>query len=158
MKMLKSIVAVGLLAMSVHALAAIELKNEALREVETVDKDGKKIKELKTVERAVPGQEVIYVLTYKNTDKKPATNVVISNPVPKELTYVAGSETGKNARFEVSVDGGKKFATLDKLTIKTADGKLRPAMAADVTNLRWSVTEPVKAGAEGKVSYRTLLK
>lgn len=159
MKPIKSvIVALGLAAMAAQAVAAVELKSEAFREVEVTDKDGKKTRKLEPLTRATPGQEVIYVLTYRNTGKEAASNVVVNNPVPAELTYVAGSASGKNTRFDVSVDGGKQFAPLEKLIIKKADGTTRPASATDVTNLRWTVTAPLKAGADGSVTYRTILK
>lgn len=155
-----------LASVAAHAVAAVELKSEAFREVDVVDKNGNKvtdkkgntIKKLEALDRAVPGQEVIYVLTYRNTGKEAVSNVVVANPVPKELTYVAHSAKGNNARFEVSVDGGKEFATLETLVIKNADGSTRPATAADVTDLRWIVSIPLKAGAEGSVMYRTILK
>lgn len=152
-----ALLALGL-AVAVPAMAAIELKSEAFREVDATDKQGKKIRKLEALTRAVPGQEILYILTYRNTGKEVASNVVVNNPLPKELTYVAGSATGKNTRFEVSVDGGKKFAVLEKLTIRQADGSLRPAIAADVTNLRWTVITPIKAGENGSVMYRTVLK
>jgi uncharacterized repeat protein (TIGR01451 family) len=159
MKILSSLIASVLLStVAVHAVAAVELKSEAFREVEIKDKDGKVEKKLEPLVRAIPGQQVIYVLTYKNSGKQPASDVIVSNPIPKELTYIAGSETGNGTNFDVSVDSGKVYASLSKLTIKKADGTLRPATAADVTNLRWKVITPLKAGASGSVSYRTVLK
>lgn len=158
MKLIKSVVVAVGLVVAMPALAAVELKSEAFREVEVTDKDGNKIRKLEALTRATPGQEVIYILTYRNTGKKAANNVVVSNPVPKELTYVAGSAVGANTRFDVSVDDGKRYAPLEQLTIKNADGTTRPATATDVTNLRWTLVAPLKAGAKGSVTYRTLLK
>lgn len=159
MKIIKAaFLALGLTAVAAHAVAAVELKSEAFHEVEVTDKAGKKSKKLEALSKAVPGQEVIYVLTYSNTGKEPAGNVVLNNPVPAELAYVAGSARGAGTRAEVSIDGGKSFAALEKLTVKKADGTTRPATGSDVTHVRWTVTAPVKAGASGSATYRAVLR
>lgn len=141
-----------------HALADLQLKADAFREVEVVSKSGKKEKQLKAITSAVPGQEVVYVIAYRNTGSKPAESVVVSNPVPEGLVYQAGSAQGDGTRAEVSVDGGKQFGALELLKINGPDGKPRPARAEDVTHVRWTVLLPVKPAGEGKVSYRAVLK
>lgn len=159
MKLIKvALIALSLAGVSVHALAAVELKTEAFREVEVTDKAGKKTKKVEPLSRATPGQEVIYVLTYNNTGKEAVSNVVLNNPVPAELAYVAGSAKGAGARIEASVDGGKVFGAFETLSVKKADGTTRPAIGADVTHLRWTVTTPVKAGATGSATYRAVLR
>lgn len=159
MKLIKAaLFALGLAAVASPALAAVELKTEAFHEVEATDKAGKKTKKVEPLTRATPGQEVIYVLTYSNTGKEPVSNVVLNNPVPAELAYVAGSAKGNGTRVEVSVDGGKTFAALETLSVKKADGSSRAATGSDVTHLRWTVTAPVKAGASGSATYRAVLR
>lgn len=159
MKIIKAVLfTLGLMAVSAQALAAVELKSEAFREVEVTDKNGKKTKKVEPVSRATPGQEVIYVLTYRNTGKEPVSNVVLNNPVPAELAYVAGSAKGAGTRIEASVDGGKNFGAFETLSVKKADGTARPATGSDVTHLRWVVTTPVKAGATGSATYRAVLR
>lgn len=166
MKLLKIVVAALCFSFSVQALAAVELKNETFREVivkdaqgnATKDAKGNVIKKLEPLERAVPGEEVVHVLTYKNDGKEVATNLVLNNPVPKELAYVAGSAKGNNTAVVFSVDGGKKFGALEVLTIKNADGTERPATGSDVTNIRWTVAVAVKSGATGSVTYRSVLR
>jgi hypothetical protein len=54
----------------------------------------------------------------------------------------------------VSVDGGKTYDTLSRLTVTDADGKRRAAKSSDVTHVRWSLKSAVKPGEEGKVSFR----
>lgn len=137
--------------------AGVELKVEALQEV-AVTTAGKTEKKLQPMEHAVPGQEVVYRITYHNTDAKPAERVVIRNPVPPAMSFKAGSAEGAGTQTDVSVDGGKQFGALNKLSVKGADGKPRPATAADVTTVRWTLSAPVAAGAQGVVSYRATLK
>jgi uncharacterized repeat protein (TIGR01451 family) len=151
------LLALGLL-LPAFALADVQLSSAAFHEKEVVAKDGKKSVKREPLANAVPGQEVIYVITYRNTGAESVQNVVVNNPVPKELAYVANSALGNGSRFEVSVDGGKTFAVFSQLTVKGADGKARAAGGADVTHLRWTLTTPVKAGGEGEVSYRAVLR
>jgi len=148
-------------AMGVNAAMAqntLQLETKSFREVEIVQPDGSRKKELAPTEKMVPGDEVIYVTTYRNVGKQPAESVVITNPVPEALLYKAGSANGERSKAEVSVDGGKQYGELEKLTVKDADGKARPATAADVTHLRWAVKADVAPGAEGKVTYRATIK
>src|SRR5512135_752146 len=85
--------AVLLTGLSVSAQAApgtVEVKSTAEKEVVTV-KNGKKEIKRAPVEKAVPGDEIIYITTFKNLTGKPADNIVISNPVPNASLYVGGS-------------------------------------------------------------------
>lgn len=141
-----------------HAFADLQLKADAFREVEVVGKSGKKEKQMQAITSAVPGQEVVYVIAYRNTGAKPAESVVVSNPVPEGLVFQPGSAQGAGTRSEVSVDGGKQFGALELLKVNGPDGTPRPARAEDVTHVRWTLLQPVKPAGEGKVTYRAVLK
>lgn len=138
--------------------ATMQLKTDAFREVEVTSKAGKKEKQLQAISRAVPGQEVVYVIAYRNAGAKPADKVVVNNPVPKGLVFQPGSAQGAGARAEVSVDGGKAFGALESLKVTGTDGKSRAARADDVTHVRWTLAAAVKPGAEGSVTYRAVLR
>lgn len=147
------------LALPAAALAeGIELKTEAFQDVLVKDKKGKSEKKRQPVTNAVPGGEVIYILTYRNTGKKPASGVVINDDVPASLAYVPGSAGGAGTRPEVSVDGGKTWGALDKLSVKAADGSSRAARGEDVTHVRWTVNGAVGVGREGSVTYRATVR
>lgn len=145
-------------ALAAPEAGTVELKMEQFEEVVVLDAKGKQVKKIQPLAKTVPGKEVIYRITYRNKGTKPADAVVIRNPVPAELLYQAGSAQGTGTQFEVSVDGGATYGDLAKLTVAGADGKPRPAEAKDVNALRWKVLQPVKAGGEGTVSYRALVK
>jgi uncharacterized repeat protein (TIGR01451 family) len=158
-----ALIAMFAIGVSAPAMAApepggVELRIEQLEEVVVKDKNGKEEKKLQPLTRAAPGTQVVYVMNYRNKGTKPADGVVLTNPVPKELVYVPGTSQGAGTRFDLSVDGGKTFGALEALKVAGEDGKPRPATAADVTTLRWAITAPLKPGAEGKVTYRALLK
>ncbi|MDF3029752.1 MAG: conserved repeat domain [Moraxellaceae bacterium] len=149
----------ALLALPAAAQAAdLELKTEAFQDIVVKGKDGKTEKQRKTVTSAVPGSEIIYVITYRNNGKKPAEKVIVNNPVPAGLAYQAGSAQGNGARAEVSVDGGKTFGALEAQRVKDAKGVARAAKGSDVTHVRWTVLAPVPAGQGGTVTYRAMVR
>lgn len=138
----------------------VEVVSKAEREVEVLEK-GVKVKKVGPVERIVPGDEVVYTLTYTNKTGKPTTDVAITNPVPKHTRYKDGSAAGDNAVITFSVDNGKTFATPDKLvvTIKDKSGKdiQRPATAQDYTHIRWVIKQQVAPGQSGSVRFRAVI-
>lgn len=139
-----------------QAAGGMQLSNQVFQEIEVVGADGKP--EHKTVPAAtvVPGTEVFYVITYRNTGDKPADNVAITNPVPAELEYV--SAVGPAPMNQVSVDGGRQYGALASLSVTGADGKPRPAQTADVTHVRWMLNTALAPGSGGSVSFKARLK
>ncbi|MBN8430366.1 DUF11 domain-containing protein [Microbulbifer salipaludis] len=151
------VLAVGLVTAAVPAFAAVELETRAFIEVAITDTNGVQSKELQPVERAQPGQEVVFVITYRNTGEEPAENLVVNNRVPKEMVYVADSAQGESALIQVSVDGNR-FGSLQSLQVTEADGSVRAAKASDVVALRWTLQGAVAPGDSGSVRYRAVLK
>lgn len=131
----------------------IQVTNAVFQEVEVKADDGSVTTKLVPAARVVPGGEVVYRLEYRNNGDQPATNVNIDNPLSAELVFVS-ADTAPTA---VSVDGGESFGELAELFVIGSDGEPRPAKAADVTNLRWTVPS-LAPGASGSVSFRALVK
>lgn len=138
----------------------VEIKSVSEIEVTQTNADGKtEVKRLDATKKNVaPGQTVIFTNYYTYTGDKPATDVVIKNPVPEHMLYVDGTAEGKGTKIEFSVDKGKTYATADKLKIKTADGKERRAAAADYTHIRWIIEKPLQKGGKGSVSFMARVK
>lgn len=159
--MKRLLVAACLLLAVAPAIAAqdtLELRNAVFQDVEVKADDGTTRKERVPAAQVVPGTEVIYVITYHNVGKQPASDVVITNPIPTELAYRPEPEPGPSSAPEVSVDAGKSWGALAKLVVTGDDGKPRPAQGGDVTHVRWKLRAPVKAGEQGSVSYRAVLE
>lgn len=135
------------------AKPCIELKNEVQMEQAYTDAQGKQATQLVAPGKVVPGNEVIYTITAKNVCDKPASAVVINNPVPEHMTYVMNSAMGVGTDMTFSVDG-KSFAKLDSLSVKNADGSTRTPHADDIKSIRWIYSTPINAGQSGFVRFR----
>lgn len=132
----------------------IELRNVAEVEKVVTTADGKTEKKRVPAEKAAPGAEVIYTSTYRNTGSRPAGNIVVVNPVPANTTLVGGSAAGDNTDITFSADGGKTWAAADKVKVRSADGKERPAGLTEFTHVRWIHRGELASGKEGSVSFR----
>lgn len=156
----KAIVAAMLLTLTASAYAAekacVELKTSAETEREVVEQ-GQKVKRLLPAGKVVPGDEVVWTITATNVCQTPADNVVIANPVPEHMTYVAGSATGTGSDIAYSVDG-KDFKVAADLTVRGADGTTRAARADDYRAIRWTYKNAFAPGATAFVRYRALVK
>ena len=138
----------------------IELKSTA--EIDTIVKNDKGEQEIIRVAAAdtnvTPGDTIIFTTHYQFQGDKPATNVVINNPLPEHMLYLDNTAEGKGTRIEFSVDKGQTFAATDKLKIKDAEGKEQPASAADYTHIRWTFEGALQNGAKGSVSFKAKVK
>jgi len=142
---------------SAQEQGCIELKTSAEIEQEYVNEQGQKAKRLAPANKVTPGDEVIWTITAKNVCAKPAENVVIANPVPEHMTYVAGSALGVGAAITYSLDN-KDFKDATALTVREASGATRPARAEEYRAVKWTYTAPFAPGATAFVRYRALVK
>jgi uncharacterized repeat protein (TIGR01451 family) len=146
------------LGLSAHVRAQssgdIEFRNIAEVEVEVKTPEGKVEKKRVPPNKATPGTEVIYTSTFRNVGKRPAGNIGIVNPVPASTTLVGGSAFGENTEITYSADGGKTWATADKVKVTGADGKQRPAGLTEFTHIRWVYKGELAAGKQGSVGFR----
>jgi len=154
---LKALLFTILPAVSVNALAQVELKTEMYKVVEVQKDNGTSKIEWVTPDSIVPGDKVGYRIIVENKGDKPADDIVLNNPVPENTVYVDGSARGANSSIVFSVDQGITFATPGKLFI-LKDGKKLPATAKDYSNVRWVLTSSLKAGEKGSVQYIVQVK
>ncbi len=126
------------------------------KEEVTIDEAGKRSTQLVEAAKVVPGDEVIYTVTFANIGDQPAENVVITNPLPEQLTYVDGSAFGPGAEIVFSVDGGKTFAKAGELTVNDT-GVPRSATVKDFTHIRWVMVGEIPAGSQGMSQFRARL-
>lgn len=122
------------------------------------DDKGETKKRLVPITKIVPGDEVVYTITYQNKGKEPADNVVVNDPIPKEVAYRDGSAFGTGTTIEFSVDEGKTYGKPEALKVKGADGKPRAATGSDYTHIRWTVLGKVAPGQTGFVRFRAVIR
>lgn len=150
----------SLLPVAVFAADAGAVKLTSLAEVEevTVGKDGKSSVKRVPPAKAVPGTEVIFTTVFENVSAKPAGDIVITNPVPDNTRYKAGSAMGRDIDITFSVDGGRTFAAPEQLKVKGADGKPRAAQPSEYTHLRWRYKKQLPPGKSSDVSFRAIIQ
>ena len=137
------------------ALAAnsVSLENEVFVE-RVVEENGKQTTKLEAPKVVVPGDKLVFIISYKNDGAEPATAFVVTNPLPPSIAY----EGVEGTLALVSVDGGTNYGQLAALKIKQPDGTDRAAAAGDVTHIRWTFTQAIPAGGAGKLSFRGVVK
>jgi uncharacterized repeat protein (TIGR01451 family) len=139
---------------------SIQLKSVAEAEVAVKGANGTKHVKRVDVSKAkiVPGDVVVFTTTYRNTGKKPAEKVEITNPVPEHMLYMDQSAEGKGMKIEFSVDKGISYGSPDTLMVLDAKGNKQPATILDYTNIRWTAVKPLAPGGKGTVSFKAKLK
>lgn len=135
----------------------LNVRTVVQKEQVTVSESGESETKLVAAGTVVPGERVVYTITFQNIGDEPAENVVITNPISGELTYVDGSGFGPGTEIQFSVDGGQTFASRDELTV-TEEGVTRPAGAEDFTHIRWVMQQELAAGAQGMARFAAVLE
>lgn len=120
--------------------APVSLSISVQKEKRETAADGTTVFSLVPAGTVVPGDRLVYILTYVNSGKEPASNVVIDYPLPQGVSYRAGAEG--TARPLVSADG-VHFAS-----------SIHPA---GVKALRWQIPAAVAPGSKGQVSFTATL-
>ena len=135
----------------------LDLQTTVQKQEVIVNAAGESETRLVPAELVVPGESVIYTITFRNVGTEPADNVVITNPIAENLMYVDGSAFGPGMDIQLSVDGGVTFAAANELTI-VEDGEVRDAQASDFTHVRWVMQNDLPAGAQGTARFAAILE
>jgi len=120
--------------------------------------DGTRTERLESLASVVPGDAIRYTITFSNTGAEPASGIVVSLPLPREIALVEPIEPTPDHAVAYSVDGGTQFGTLAALTVTDVDGRSRPAALADVTHVRWTINAALAPGVSESVDCRATLK
>lgn len=143
-----------LLASPAIAQQGMALKSETFVVKQVTDAAGNKKNDLKPADVVLPGDVLVFVVSWKNNTGKSVTGFVVNNPIPPNTAFTGA----RDPQPVVSVDGGKTFGALATLKVKGADGALRAALPTDVQSLRWTLTQAVAPGASGNVAFFAVVK
>jgi uncharacterized repeat protein (TIGR01451 family) len=157
-RLASAIVSLLAIANLAHAeQGCLELKTVAESEQEYVNDAGQKAKRLVPAGKVVPGDEIVWTITAKNVCDKAADHIVIANPVPEQMSFVASSAMGVGAEITYSVDG-KAFDAPSALRVNDANGTARTASPAEYRVVRWTYKTAFAPGATAFVRYRAVVK
>ena len=140
---------IGSAALFAASVAAAQSLVQIDREVfveRSQERDGRLQRQLMPAETLESGDTVVLMLAWRSPQDKPFT---ISSRVPRALAFRAsGGDTP-----QVSVDGGRTWGELAQLRTRG-----RVATSADVTHVRWDVTDPRAANGRGVFTYSAVVR
>ncbi len=156
MKILMSLI-LTLMAFTAAAQGYLDVQTTVQKQETFVNEAGESEQRLVAADIVVPGERVIYTITFTNVSDESAEKVVITNPIAEGLVYIDGSAFGPGTDITFSVDDGASFAAAGDLTV-TEDGESRPAVAEDFTHIRWVMRNVLAAGAQGTARFAAILE
>ena len=148
---------IALLAIMSMAQADVSISSTSLQEKTKVSSSGEKVKEWIKAEKVVPGTVIRYVNTLNNSGNTPATQLVVNNPIPKNMQYVANSAIcATSCSVSYSIDSGKSYHRAEELYIGVAEER-HLANTSEYTDIRW-VVDSLSASSQSSVEYKARLK
>lgn len=136
----------------------LQVQTIAQKEITVVNDSGEQETRLVPVTTVVPGDEVIYTITFTNLGAEAAEAITITDPVPTQMRYIDGSAFSAGADLQFSVDGGATWGAAEDLSVRDDQGQLRPAVAADYTHIRWIMRHPIAPGKRGYARFKAALR
>jgi len=136
----------------------IVLTNKVLKQVIKKDKKGNITYDYIEPGTALPGDVMMYSITFENIGSEPAKGIVINDPIPNNSKYRVDSASGKNTKITFSIDGGKNFGNPKDLIVKDKNGKEWTAKPESYTHIRWVYTKSLAPGTKGEVTFKTQVK
>lgn len=148
------VVALAVIGGSAQAATPLQLSSDVFVEKQIVRSDGSRTVVLEKPNLVLPGDNLVFVVKYRNAGSATASNFVVTNPLPAAVAF-NGTSDGLEV---VSIDGGASWGVLGSLRVKKPDGSSRAAQRRDVTHIKWNLNQPLTAGAEGKLIFRGIVK
>lgn len=142
-------------ALSAHALTA---QQTVEKETTVIGADGSVQTVREAVEKIIPGERVVYSLTYANDEAAAANDIVLTMPIPSEVKFIEGSADAPATNVSYSADGGETFSTRQSVMLMDNTGNVRAAGADELTHIRWTVPGPIEAGNGGVLSFSATVR
>lgn len=142
----------------------VKLILQAEKQIQTVDDQEQPQVQWQLLEgkATVQPQDVLrYTITSENAGAVSAKNLVITQVVPPQMTYVLATAAGNDeAAITYSIDGGQSFVAEPKVEVVQPDGTvtLEPAPAEAYTTIRWDFAQSLAPDVAVQVSYDLVVK
>ena len=136
----------------------IILTNKVFKQVIKIDKDGNTSYDYIEPKTALPGDIMLYIISFENIGADLAEGIVINDPIPNNSKYRIDSAIGNNTKITFSIDGGKNFGNPKDLVVKDKNGKEWTAKPESYTHIRWVYKKSLAPGEKGEVSFKTKIK
>lgn len=152
------------IAQNIQRQPQVALRLGTDKKVVRKDQQGKQQVAWQTLQGNVvvkPGNVLRYVVTGKNNSNAAVRNLVVTQPIPKQTTYVLNSVAVNNNKAKVtySIDNGKSFVEKPTVQVKLANGiETRPAPAELYTHVRWKFEQPINPAIPVNASYQVRVR
>ena len=144
--------------------ADVKLVMSAEKQVSIVDENGASQLVWEALEGDAvvqPGDLLRYVVASNNAGELPAKNLVVTQPISAEMTYVLDSAKGNEAATATySIDGGETFEAEPMVEVTLPDGtvEMQPAPAEAYTHVKWNFSQELGADEAVNVSHEVTVK
>jgi hypothetical protein len=141
----------AMLPAAAHAAGPVQFASDVFVERFQPAPGGRTARVLERADRLQAGDRVVFVVNWKASREGPFT---VTNPLPRAIAF----ERTADGAEDVSVDGGRSWGPLEALSVRGSDGRMRRALAEDVTHLRWRVPGPLAMLGTGQMTYRGVVR
>lgn len=131
----------------------IHIERQMFVERVSTDVNGRARRILASPDRVDAGDQLIFVVNWRNQGAQPVRGLAVTNAIPPGMTLAEPHPT-----MQVSVDGGARWGRLDELWLPTPLGGVRRAGASDITHIRWIMPQEIAPGRSGRLSYRATVR
>lgn len=150
----------GLIAFSFASVAedgVIKFTNTVKKQV--VEKNDKGEEIIRYVEPTlnIPGNTMMYTITFENISNQPVGGIIINDPLPNNSRYLEGTATGENTDITFSADG-IYFDVPENIKVKDKTGRVWTASADKYTHIRWVYRKNLEPGEIGTVTFKTKIR
>ncbi len=154
-----------ILAQNVQAKPQVQLRLTADKKIVKQDVQGKPTVTWLSLQGNVvvqPGDVIRYTVNGANSGSRPASNLVVTQPIPKQTAYVLNSSATINSTATVtySIDNGKTFVAKPTVQVKLANGKVETqnAPAEAYTHVRWKFNNTIAPKSTVGAVYQVRVK
>ena len=142
----------------------VKLVMSADKQVTVIDENGQSKLVWEKLEGDItvqPGDVLRYVVASENEGEVSAENLVVTQPISPEMTYVLGSAKGNEiAAITYSIDGSETFVAEPMVEVTLPDGtvEMQPAPAEAYTHVKWDFSQALETAAAVSVSHEVTIK